>query len=98
MLSKTTELKIVAITDNKSAIDSINSTSLVSDKRLRVEMAAVREYQTKSQVNYQHVKGAHQTGDVLTKRGLPTSYCCLFFSKELFLNAKNEKKTKVKEN
>ena len=69
MLSKTTKLKIVAITDNKSAIDSRNSTYLVSDKRLRVEMAALREYQTKCQVNYQHVKGAHHISDVLTKRG-----------------------------
>ena len=68
MLSKTTELKIVAITDNKSATDSINSTSLVSDKRLRVEMAELHEYQTNSQVNYQNVKGAHQISDVLTKR------------------------------
>ena len=64
MLSETTELKIVVITDNKSAIDSICSTSLVSDKRLRVEMAALREYRTNSQVNYQHVKGAYQIGDV----------------------------------
>ena len=32
MLSKATELKIMAITDSKLAIDSVNSTSLVSDK------------------------------------------------------------------
>ena len=62
------ELKIVAVTDNQSAVDAIHS-SLISDRRLHVEMSALCQYQASSQVDFQHVKGTHQLSDVLTKRG-----------------------------
>ena len=61
--------KIVAITDNKSAVAAICSTSSVSDRRLRVEISALREYQEESRVSFQHVKGTQQLADVFTKRG-----------------------------
>ena len=61
-----TELKIVAVTNNQSAVDAIRSSSLISDRRLRVEMSALRQYQASSQVDFQHDKGTHQLSDVLT--------------------------------
>ena len=61
-------LKIVAVTDNQSAIDAIHSTSLVSDKWLHIELAALRQCSMHSEVNFQHIKGAYQLSDVLAKR------------------------------
>ena len=67
--SEGTKLKIVAVTDNQSAVDAIHFFSLISDRRLRVEMSALRQYQASLQVHFQHVKGTHQLSDVITKRG-----------------------------
>ena len=61
--------KIVAITDNMSAVAAICSTSSVSDRRLHVEISALGEYQEESRVSFQRVKGSQQLADVFTKRG-----------------------------
>ena len=45
----------MAITDNKTAVAAICSTSSVSDRRLRVEISVLREYQEESCVSFQHV-------------------------------------------
>ena len=59
----------MAITDNKSAVVAICSTSSVSDRHLRVEISALREYQEELRVSFQHVKGSQQLVDVFTMRG-----------------------------
>ena len=91
-----TELKIVAVTDNQSSVDAIHSSSLISDRRLRVEMSALRQYQASSQVDFQNVKGTHQLSDVLTKRGASNKLLLATLqrgSSSLMLN--RTKKTKV---
>ena len=37
-------IPITAYTDNKSVIEGVFSTKLVDDKRLRVDIAAIREF------------------------------------------------------
>ena len=62
-------LKIVVRTDNKSAYDAINSTTVVEEKRLRVDIAAIRECVRNNEVEVQWVSKENQLADVLTKQG-----------------------------
>jgi hypothetical protein len=62
-------IPIVAYCDNQSTIDSINSTTPVSDKKLRLEIAALREYQETKEIDIRKVDGKQNISDVLTKRG-----------------------------
>ena len=48
-----TELRIVAVTDNQSAVDAIRFSSLISDRRLHAEMSALCQYQASLQVDFQ---------------------------------------------
>ena len=56
-------------TDNKSLYDSICTTNLVLDKRLRVEIASLRENFENGEVKFSWVSAEKQIADVLTKRG-----------------------------
>ena len=69
VLGNSTPLPIVAYTDNKSTHDSINSSTSVSDKKLRLEIGALREYQEKKTIDIRKVPGKENISDVLTKRG-----------------------------
>ena len=62
-------LKTVVRTDNKSAYDAINSTTAVEEKRLRVDIAAIRECVGNNEVEVQWVSKENQLADVLTKQG-----------------------------
>ena len=44
-------LPIVAIVDNKSVNEALNSTKMVDDKRLRLDIAAIKESIRKNEVN-----------------------------------------------
>ena len=56
--------KVMEITDNKSAIDSIHSTTQVTDRSLCVEIARLREFEEHSEVAFHHVPGKYQIADV----------------------------------
>ena len=62
-------IPIVAFTDNKSTLDTINSSTSVSDKKLRLEIALLRETQERKEVEIMKVPGKDNISDVLTKRG-----------------------------
>ena len=62
-------IPIVAYTDNQSTIDAINSTTPVSDKKLRLEIAALQQYDETKEINVRKVEGKENISDVLTKRG-----------------------------
>ena len=63
-------LQIEAIIDNKSCLEAVNSTSLVDDKRLRREIASIKELlETKELQTVKWVPGDKQLADVLTKSG-----------------------------
>ena len=57
------------ITDNKSLLDCIQSTKLISNKRLRVELHALRQMHEKSEIEIIWIPASKQISNVLTKRG-----------------------------
>ena len=63
------KLDITAFTDNKSTFDAINSTTSVHDKKLRLEISALREYKEQGEIDIQWVSGKDNFSDVFTKRG-----------------------------
>ena len=64
------KVKIIAITDNKSAVEAIKSSTQVSDRNLRVGIAHLREYHETTKIKIHHVQGQLQLADVFTKRGV----------------------------
>ena len=56
-------------TDNKSLYDALHTSNLVSDKRLRVDMSALRELSDNGQVQFRWIESKNQLADVLTKKG-----------------------------
>jgi len=64
--------KILAYTDNKSLFDCAATSSQVADKRLRVEISAIREMKEREEVSIEWVSKDKQLADCLTKRGAST--------------------------
>ena len=64
-------LKIKAITDNRSARDTIYSEKANDQKRLRAEIAVVKESIEENIIEeVRWVQGAHMLADILTKHGV----------------------------
>ena len=57
------------ITDSRSLFDAANTTSLITDRRLRVEMSAIRESKEKGEIQIVWRSGDKQLADCLTKKG-----------------------------
>ena len=64
---KTREIDM--FTDNKSLYDSMHTSNLVTDKRLRVDIFALREMQENGEVNFRWLNSSCQLADALTKKG-----------------------------
>jgi transposase InsO family protein/ribonuclease HI len=62
-------LSIIAVTDNKSLLQAINSTHLVQEKRLRIDISTIKEAVEFESVYVTWVPGASQLADCLTKKG-----------------------------
>ena len=65
--------QILTYTDNKSLHDSVNTIAQVTDRRLRVEISAIREMQEKEEITIKWISKEKQLADCLTKRGAPCS-------------------------
>ena len=63
------EIKINLHTDNKNLHDAIYTTNLVTDKRLRVDISALREMYERGEVEVRWISSEHQLADCLTKKG-----------------------------
>ena len=63
--------EIIGFTDNRSLYDSVNTTSLISDRRLRVEISMLRQMQEKKEIKICWTKTQNQLADSLTKKGAP---------------------------
>ena len=57
------------ITDSRSLFDAANTTSQIKDRRLRVEMSAIRESKERGEIQIVWTSGDKQLADVLTKKG-----------------------------
>ena len=68
-LSEKNTREIDIFTDNKSLYDAVGTSNLVVEKRLRVDIAALREMLEKDNVNFKWVESSHQLADALTKKG-----------------------------
>lgn len=66
----TLEVKMVLITDSNNLVESLKSPHPVQEKRLRVDMAALKKDVTEGVIEIKHCIGSKQVADVLTKNGV----------------------------
>ena len=65
------KLKALVKTDSKTLMTAIKSSTGVSSKRLKIDIAAIRETIEAGEIEeVQWVQGKHQIADVLTKSGV----------------------------
>ena len=64
--------EICCYVDNVSLKDTLNTSTIVSDKRLRVDIARLREMVVRNEIKVFWVEGKRQIADALTKRGAST--------------------------
>ena len=62
-------IPIISYIDNKSLFENVHATTLVSEKRLRVDLAAIQQMVNKDEVTLRWIPAAQQLSDCLTKRG-----------------------------
>lgn len=68
-------IDISAYTDNKSVVEAVYSTKMVDDKRLRVDIAAIRELLQRNEISdIRWCPGSAQLADCMTKQGSPGYY------------------------
>ena len=70
LLGKT--LQIFAYIDNKNLHSVIHSTTAITEKRLRIEVAAIKEMIARKEISVHWVPTTDQLADSLTKRGSHT--------------------------
>ena len=66
-------IPITCKTDNSCMYDSVHSTTQILDKRLRIEMAILREMLNKKELSsISWIPTEVQVADALTKKGVPS--------------------------
>ena len=63
------DISIEAFNDNRSLYETLHTTKPILDKRLRVEIASLREMCEKNELQISWIEKQHELNDVLTKRG-----------------------------
>ena len=63
------DIPIVAVTDNRSLFESAFTETSITDKRLRIELAIIREYLENKEVSLSWTDSKSQLADCLTKQG-----------------------------
>ena len=66
------QIPVHCITDNYSLYQTAHSTTSVGDRRLRIELAIIREAITEKDVNLTWVQSKDQLADCFTKKGADT--------------------------
>lgn len=56
-------------TDNSSLVETLHSSNLVGDKRLRVDIARIKEMMQRKEISVSWIRGTDQISDCLTKSG-----------------------------
>ena len=65
--------KVICRTDNASLVDTLHSSNLVTDRRLRIDVARIKEMVKNDEIVVQWVRGHDQLSDSLTKAGASAS-------------------------
>ena len=60
---------IECFTDNASLTETLHTSNIVSDRRLRVDIHRLREMVAKQEISVHWIEGKEQIADCLTKRG-----------------------------
>ena len=60
---------VKCLTDSKSLFETVGTSHQISDKRLRVEVSAIRQMVENNEITVDWVPKQHQLSDVLTKKG-----------------------------
>ena len=63
------KITVQAFTDNQSLYSTIKTTKLTIDRRLRVEISALREMHERGEIEVHWISKHQQLSDVLTKKG-----------------------------
>ena len=64
-------LQIKAIVDNKSCRDAVYSTTSVTERRLRAEIAVIKEYEEEKIITeVKWIRGQYMLADIMTKKGV----------------------------
>ena len=66
-------INVDSFTDSKSLFDVVGTSSLTTDKRLRVEISAIREMVDNNELTINWLKKELQVSDCLTKKGASTA-------------------------
>ena len=69
ILDEDNNREIVVHTDNKSLYDTVRTSNVATDKRLRVDIAYLRETLEKDNVSFKWIESSGQIADALTKQG-----------------------------
>ena len=62
-------IPIEVFVDNKSLVQNVHSTTLVSEKRLRVDLAAIQQSIERNEATLKWISSKEQLADCLTKVG-----------------------------
>merc|ERR1711895_143514 len=74
-------IPIVCCTDNSSLYDAMHSSTQIQDKRLRIEVAILREMLNKCEITrVAWVESQKRIADSLTKKGMPSFKVLDYFS------------------
>ena len=65
------EIPIIAVTDSNALFSTTSTTKLLTDRRLRVEVSAIRQLM-ESKIGLAWVDSIRQLADVLKKKGAPS--------------------------
>ena len=60
---------VLGITDSRSLYDAANTSTQISDRRLRVEISAIRDIKERGELEIMWTSAENQLADVLTKKG-----------------------------
>ncbi len=66
------KIPIMAVVDNRSLLQSIQSTHMVEEKRLRIDISIVKECVERDNVSIHWVPGKRQLANCLTKMAAST--------------------------
>ena len=80
-LSAPSSIPIICLTDNQSLFETVGTSNQILDRRLRVEVSAIREMIDHDEISIEWVCKEKQLSDVLTKKGaspmqlIPCQHC-----------------------
>ena len=70
LTGKSNGMEVEAITDCNSLFDNVNSTKLCTEKRLRIDIAMLKQMQERKEIILRWTESENQLADVLTKKGV----------------------------